>query len=129
MKKVLFILLVSLMGLPAFGSTSAISVSADQKEHTILVYVNGKLVNSSLKKYVRHKSTPGFHVVKVKIYDNKGKFLSVVNQRIYIKGGFENNYHIQLTNNKKSLKKMPLYPLYSNFFYNPALYTRNTIIA
>ncbi|HMQ00486.1 MAG TPA: hypothetical protein PKC24_11950 [Cyclobacteriaceae bacterium] len=128
MKNYLLFGLLMILGFTALGN-SAFSVNSHSKEHTILVYVNGKLIQNERKRYIRHKSTPGFHVLKVKVYDQKGKMLSTINQRIYIKSGFENNYQINAIGSKKELRKLPLYPLYSNFFYNPALYTRNSIIA
>jgi hypothetical protein len=129
MKKLVILIFSALLTTGAWANTSAISFSAEQSNHTLLVYVNGKLIQSHKKKYVRQRSMPGFHVVKIKVYNQKGKVLQTITQRVYIKSGFENNYRVDVLANKSSVKRMPLYPLYSNFFYNPALYTRNSIIA
>ena len=129
MKKLVLFSFLTLMGLSVLANSSALSFSAEQNNQTLLVYVNGKLIQNSRQKYVRHKSTPGFHVVKVKVFDSNGRFINTMTQRIYIKSGFENNYRVDVNANKKTFKKMPLYPLYSNFFYNPSLYTRNGMIA
>jgi len=129
MKKLIILIFSVFLATGAWANTSAISFSAEQSNHTLLVYVNGKLIQSNKKKYVRQRSMPGFHVVKVKVYDQKGKVLQIITQRVYVKSGFENNYRVDVLANRHSVKKMPLYPLYSNFFYNPALYARNSIIA
>lgn len=130
MQKLIIILALGFLSFPLYAHRSAFSVSVDDKQNTMLVYVNGKLINGEKKRYMRQKNAPGFHVVKVKVYDDKGKLASVITQRIYVKSGFENHYQINLKGeHAKTLKKMPLYPLYSNYFYNPSLYAKNGLIA
>ncbi|HYG01253.1 MAG TPA: hypothetical protein VD927_02355 [Chryseosolibacter sp.] len=127
MKKIVVVLMLSIISSQAFANISGIAIQSE-KDITMQVYVNGKLYNKQPGTFVRIKSLPGLFHVEVRVqnpYDGKWY---LVKKDITVKRGYEFYYRMHFEKGKRpAIVEVRKYPVYSKYFLNPGLYNRNPV--
>jgi hypothetical protein len=127
MKKLVVVLLLTLVVNVAFSYTSGIAIQTD-KASKISVFVNGKLYNKQPGKFVRIKSHPGLFHVQVKVFNPYDRSWYFLKKNITAQKGFEMYYKVILARGKKpQLQEMRKYPVYTKYFLNPVLYNKHPV--
>lgn len=90
------------------------------------VSVNGKIYNEQPEKFVRIKSNPGLFKLEIKVLNPYDKEWYIVRKDVRIEKGFEFFYKIVFAEGRRpELKPIRVYPVYSHFYLNPALYNKH----
>ena len=127
MKKVLVFLVLACMCSSAFGYISGIAIQTDNSSN-MQVYVNGKLYNKQPGKFVRIKSLPGLFHLEVKVLNPYDKEWYIVKKDVKVDKGFELYYKMVFARGKRpQIQEVKKYPVYSRYFLNPSLYSKNPI--
>jgi hypothetical protein len=127
MKKVVVVTLLSLLTCPVFAYISGIAIQTERSSN-MQVFVNGKLYNKQPGKFVRIKSLPGLFHVQVKVLNPYDKMWYLLKKDITVDKGFEVYYKVVFTKgNKPQLVAIKRYPVYTKYFLNPSLYSKNPI--
>jgi len=119
------IVLVALHAAEAY--TSSIAIQTD-KNSSMQVSVNGRLCNSSAKSFVRIKGNPGLYHVSLKVFNPYDKVWYIVRKDVHVDKGYEFFYKVNFVKGKRPvLLLVKRYPVYSNYFLNPALYNKHAV--
>jgi hypothetical protein len=105
---------------------SGIAIQSE-KGSNIQVFVNGKLYNKRPEKFVRIRSTPGLFHIELRVFNSYIKQWQILKKDVRLKKGYDTYYRVMFVNRRAVLKEVKRYPVYSNFFVNPALYNRHSI--
>ena len=125
MKRVLLFFLFGAIGFSALAYSSTIAIQTD-KSSSMQVTVNGKLFNQQPEKFVRIKSNPGLFKLEIKVLNPYDKEWYIVRKDVRIEKGFEFYYKIVFEKGRRpELKPIRVYPVYSHFYLNPALYNKH----
>lgn len=127
MKRLIFFVPAFFLVIPLYAYLSAISIET-HKYSSMQVYVNGKLFNRTPGKFVRIHSNPGIYYIQVKVLNPYDKEWYMLRKKIVVERGFEFFYRVDFVpGGRPRLLAVRQYPVYSKFFLNPLLYTRNPI--
>jgi hypothetical protein len=127
MKTVVVAILFAALSSPAFAYISGIAIQTE-KTSNMQVYVNGKLYNKQLSKFVRIRSLPGLFHIEVKVLNPYDHNWYLVRKDIKVDSGYEFYYKMIFAKGKKpQIQAMKKYPVYSRYFLNPILYNRHPI--
>jgi hypothetical protein len=129
MKAKMCVLLFSLIFLPliSFAYVSGIAIQSERRA-SMEVTINGKLLTKTPGSFVRIKSQAGLYHLKVKVLNPDNKVWYVLRKDVQIQKGLEFYYKVTFRpDGKPEIKLVKQYPVYSKYFLNPALYTRNPI--
>jgi hypothetical protein len=128
MKKfIAFFLFSVIISFSASAYISGIAIQTE-KASTMHVYVNGKLYNKHLSKFVRIKSLPGLFHVEVKVLNPYDKQWYTVRKDIKVQKGYELYCKMVFARGKKpQLQAVKNYPVYSKYFLNPVLYNKHPV--
>jgi hypothetical protein len=127
MKTVVVAILFAALSSPAFAYISGIAIQTE-KASNMQVYVNGKLYNKQLSKFVRIRSLPGLFHIEVKVLNPYDHNRYLVRKDIKVDRGYEFYYKMIFAKGKKpQIQAMKKYPVYSRYFLNPILYNRHPI--
>jgi hypothetical protein len=111
----------------AVAYTSSIAIQTD-KNSTMQVSVNGRLCNPSAKSFVRIKGNAGLYHVSLKVFNPHDKVWYIVRKDVHVVKGYEFFYKVNFTKGKRPvLLLVKRYPVYSNYFLNPALYNKHAV--
>lgn len=120
-------IIVLVAGRTAVAYTSSIAIQTD-KNSTMQVSVNGRLCNPSAKSFVRIKGNAGLYHVSLKVFNPYDKVWYVVRKDVHVAKGYEFFYKVNFTKGKRPvLLLVKRYPVYSNYFLNPALYNKHAV--
>ncbi len=109
----------------AFAYTSGFAIQTSDKSQLVQVYINGKLYNKKPTHFIRIKSTQGTFHLKVKILNLHGYTWQEVVKTVKISKGFEYYFTIvQREGKKPELNQTKRYPIYSKYFLDYSLYTK-----
>ncbi len=121
------IIFTMMFSIPSFAYISGIAIQTE-KHSQLQVYVNGKLYNKQPNQFVRIKSEPGLFHIEVKVLNPHDKNWYLVKKDIRVEKGFEFSYKVEMKKGQKpTLKEIRRYPVYSQYFLNPALYNRHPV--
>jgi hypothetical protein len=127
MKNVVVAVFLLMISSPSFCYISGIAIQTE-KTSNMQVYVNGKLYNKQLSKFVRIKSLPGLFHVEVKVLNPYDKAWYVVRKDITVDRGYELYYRMVFKRGQKPrIQEIKKYPVYSKYFLNPMLYNQHPI--
>lgn len=127
MKKIVFVMMMSILASPAFAYISGIAIQSEQ-DVSMEVYINGKLYNKKPGTFVRIKSLPGLFHVKVKVLNPYDQKWYIVKRDINVERGYEFYYKMHFVKGKRpSIVEVRKYPVYTKYFLNPGLYNRNPV--
>jgi hypothetical protein len=127
MKTVFFAILTTMMSIQAHGYISGIAIQTE-KTSSMQVYVNGKLYNKQLSKFVRIKSLPGLFHLEVKVLNPYDKTWYIVRKDIRVENGYELYCKMIFAKGKRpTIQAIKKYPVYSKYFLNPVLYNQHPI--
>jgi hypothetical protein len=127
MKSAGLVFFLSMFSIPSFGYISGIAIQTE-KHSQIQVYVNGKLYNKKADNFVRIKSQPGLFHIDVKVFNPLDKKWYMVKNDIRVEKGMEFYYKIVFKKGQHpKLIEVRRYPVYSQYFLNPALYNRHPV--
>jgi hypothetical protein len=116
-----------MMSLSSFGYISGIAIQTE-KSSNMQVYVNGKLYNKVPGSFVRVKSQPGLFHIEVKVLNPHNKTWYKVKKDVRVEKGLEFYYKVVFKKNQTpELKEVRRYPVFSQYFLNPALYNRHPV--
>lgn len=116
-----------LMSFSSFGYISGIAIQTE-KSSNMQVYVNGKLYNKVPGSFVRVKSQPGLFHIEVKVLNPHNKTWYKVKKDVRVEKGLEFYYKVVFKKNQlPELKEVRRYPVFSQYFLNPALYNRHPV--
>lgn len=125
--KWLVLILVLICSQASWAYISGIAIQTD-KNSSMQVYVNGKLRTAEAKSFVRIKGNPGLYHITVKVLNPHDKVWYVLRKDVQVSKGYEFYYKINFTKNKRPLLQLiKSYPIYSNYFLNPALYNKHPV--
>jgi len=120
-----FIMFAGLQSALAYNSSIAIQT---EKNSTMQVFVNGKLCNASAKSFVRVKGNPGLYHISLKVFSPYDKVWYIVRKDVHVDKGYEFFYKVNFSKGKRPvLELVKRYPVYSNYFLNPALYNKHAV--
>lgn len=99
-----------------------------EKSSNMQVFVNGRLYNKVPEKFVRVKSQPGLFHIEVKVLNPRNKRWYLVKKDIRVEKGLEFYYKIVFRKDQHpDLIEVRRYPVFSQYFLNPALYNRHPV--
>jgi hypothetical protein len=120
MKRLIFLLLF-LPGV-ALASTSAIAFQTE-KNSSMQVFVNGKLLNTTAKSFVRVNSNAGLLRVELKVLNPNDKIWYVIRKDVHAEKGYEFHYKVLFPQNKRPvLELVKRYPVFKNHFNPSSVY-------
>jgi hypothetical protein len=117
-------LILILMFLPGmlWASTSAIAIQTE-KNSSMQVFVNGKLLNTNSKSFVRIKSNAGLLRVELKVLNPYDKVWYVIRKDVRAEKGFEFHYKVLFPVNKRPvLEFVKRYPVFNTYFNSSSVY-------
>lgn len=127
MKRLIFFLVLIAGSFSAQAYISAIAIESE-KNASMQVTVNGKLYNKQPGSFVRIKSNPGFFRLELKVLNPHDKVWYIVRKEVRVEKGFEFFYKVEFPPNKRpTLTLVKRYPVYSKYFWNPALYNKHPV--
>jgi hypothetical protein len=120
MKRLIFLLL--LLPTLSLASTSAIAIQTE-KNSSMQVFVNGKLLNTNSKSFVRIKSNAGLLRVELKVLNPYDKVWYVIRKDVRAEKGYEFYYKVLFPKNKRPvLELVKRYPVFNNYFNSSSVY-------
>jgi hypothetical protein len=120
MKRLIFLLL--LLPTLSLASTSAIAIQTE-KNSSMHVFVNGKLLNTNSKSFVRIKSNAGLLRVELKVLNPYDKVWYVIRKDVRAEKGYEFYYKVLFPKNKRPvLELVKRYPVFNNYFNSSSVY-------
>ena len=127
MKSAAVTVILLVMSFSSFGYISGIAIQTE-KSSNMQVYVNGKLYNKVPGTFVRDKSQPGLFHIEVKVLNPYNKTWYKVKKDVRVEKGLEFYYKVVFQKNQPpALKEIRRYPVFSQYFLNPALYNRHPV--
>lgn len=127
MKSAVVFLSFFFCSLSSYAYISGIAIQTE-KSSNMQVYINGKLYNKQPDRFVRIKSKPGLFHVEVKVLNPYDKQWYLVKKDIRVEKGLEFFYKVSFKRNRRpELLEVRRYPVYSQYFLNPALYNRHPV--
>jgi hypothetical protein len=120
------ILILVLLPSILWASTSAIAIQTE-KNSFMQVFVNGKLLNTNAKSFVRIKSNAGLLRVELKVLNPNDKVWYVIRKDVRVEKGYEFHYKVVFPKNKRPvLELVKRYPFFNNYF-NPSSVYKNPV--
>ena len=120
MKGLVFILALTISAVQA--SSSAIAIQAE-KNSSMQVYINGKLLNANAKSFVRVRSNAGLLRVELKVLNPHDKVWYVIRKDVHAEKGYEFYYKVLFPKNKRPiLELVKRYPVFNSYFNASSLY-------
>jgi hypothetical protein len=120
MKRLIFILF--LIPCVSLASTSAIAIQTE-KNSSMQVFVNGKLLNATAKSFVRVNSNAGLLRIELKVFNPNDKVWYVIRKDVHAEKGYEFYYKVVFPNNKRPvLELVKRYPVFKNYFNPSSVY-------
>lgn len=111
----------------AFAYTSGFAIQTSDKSQVVQVYINGKLYNKKPSHFIRIKSTQGTFHLKVKILNLHSHTWQELTKTVKISKGFEYYFTlVQQEGKRPELNQTKRYPVYSKYFLDYSLYTKET---
>ena len=127
MKTRVLIVVMSMLSLSSYAYIGGIAIQSD-KHASMQVTVNGKVYNKQPGSFVRIKSQPGLFHLQLKIWSAQNKAWYVLHRDVRVHKGLEYFYKVEFAANGKPVFRLEReYPVYSKYFWNPALYTKSPI--
>ncbi len=127
MKKLLVVLILSVISSSSFAYLSGIAIQTDTRTN-MSVYINGRLYNKQPGKFVRIPSKPGLFHVQVKVTNPYDKETYLIKKDIRVEKGYEFYYKIIFARGKRpQIQAVKRYPVYSRYFLNPMLYNKHPV--
>lgn len=124
MKRLILILL--LVPYLAVASNSAIAIQIE-KNSSMQVFVNGKLLKTNSKSFVRINSNAGLLRIELKVLNPHDKIWYVIRKDVRAEKGYEFYYKVLFPKNKRPvLDLVKRYPVFSHYFNSGSLY-RNPV--